>query len=341
MRPTSGAARARRATVPLGHTRSWWRQRRSGSSRRPLCHWTWPNSTSMSGTITLGKKIGKPVFQRASWLVGALHSKASVSLKPTSAPPFLSGPLGPFFQVAVEPPPLPNSCWQLSWKQWLYTPPTLQVVDDISGHVAGTSKMVQVLTAEAARLLVEGLQARDLPLSKGKSKVLIDGTDELEQALLQLGALGIDECDTARNMGADLQLGRRRRALVVKERLARGSEAHETRQTAAEGVGTHSQSSDPHWARMRGVLLGVLRFWASLQHSSKSSESMPKPHVGSSLGQNAATTMMTHAPGSWCKKVDPALSTSPTSHISWQLRRRRWAFGRTRLPFCGPTALRT
>ena len=34
------------------------------------------------------------------------------------------------------------------------------VVDDISGHVADTPKIVQVLTAEAGRLLVEGLQAR-------------------------------------------------------------------------------------------------------------------------------------------------------------------------------------
>ena len=80
--------------------------------------------------------------------------------------------------------------------------------------------MVQVLTAEAARLLVEGLQARDQPLSKGKFKVLIDGTDKLKQDLLrQLEVRGIDECDTARNVGADLQLGRRRRALVVKGRL--------------------------------------------------------------------------------------------------------------------------
>ena len=96
------------------------------------------------------------------------------------------------------------------------------VVDDISGHVAGTPKMVQVLTAEAVRLVVEGLQARGLPLSKGKSKVLIDGPDNLKQALLQqLEVLEIDESDTARNVGADLQLGRWRRALVVKGRLGR------------------------------------------------------------------------------------------------------------------------
>ena len=66
------------------------------------------------------------------------------------------------------------------------------VVDDISAHVAGSPKTVQVLTAEAARLLVERLQARHLPLSKGKSKVLIDGTDKLKQGLLrQLEVFGI------------------------------------------------------------------------------------------------------------------------------------------------------
>ena len=62
MRPTSGTARARRATEPLGRTRSWWRQRRSGSSRRPPCCWTWPNFRNMSGTITSGKKVGKYSF---------------------------------------------------------------------------------------------------------------------------------------------------------------------------------------------------------------------------------------------------------------------------------------
>ena len=59
------------------------------------------------------------------------------------------------------------------------------IVDDISGHVAGSPRMVQVLTAEAARLLVDCLAALHLPLSKGKSKVLIDGTDKLKQGLLQ------------------------------------------------------------------------------------------------------------------------------------------------------------
>ena len=56
---------------------------------------------------------------------------------------------------------------------------------------------------------MEGVEARHLPLSKGKSKVLIDSKEGLKQGLLrQLESLGIDECDTARNVAADLQLGR-------------------------------------------------------------------------------------------------------------------------------------
>ena len=162
-------------------------------------------------------------------------------------PHFLSGLLGPFFQVAVGPQRLPNSCSQLSR---LPTHRLWNVVDDISGHVAGTPKMVEVLTAEAARLLVEGLQARHLPLSKGKSKVLIDGPDKLKHAFLQqLEVFGIDECDTARNVGADLQLGRRRRALVVKGRC----KENEVRQAAAQGRGTHSQPNS-HWLECRGAL---------------------------------------------------------------------------------------
>ena len=43
------------------------------------------------------------------------------------------------------------------------------------------------------------------------------------ELLRQLDSLGIDKCDTARNVGSDLQLGKRRRALVVRERLGRAA----------------------------------------------------------------------------------------------------------------------
>ena len=121
------------------------------------------------------------------------------------------------------------------------------VVDDISGHVAGTPKMVQVLTAEAARLLVEGLQARDLPLSKGKSKVLIDGPDKLKHAVLQqLEVLGIDECDTARNVGGRLAAGQAATGARRQGPVGEGYEENEARQAATQAGGTHWQAH-PNW----------------------------------------------------------------------------------------------
>ena len=112
-----GLPRARRATELLGHTPSRWRQPRDGSSRRLPCCSIWPSSTSTSGTTTSGKKARKPGFPHDCRLVGVPRTKAGVFSRPTSAPHFPSGPLGPFFQVAVGPRPPPNSCWQLSWKQ--------------------------------------------------------------------------------------------------------------------------------------------------------------------------------------------------------------------------------
>ena len=154
------------------------------------------------------------------------------------------------------------------------------VVDEISEHVVGSPRMVQVSTAEVARLLVEGLQARDLPLSRGKSKVLIDGPDKLKQGLLrQLEAQGIDETDSARNVGADLLLGRRRRASVVKGRLAKTAK-RSRRTRPLRKAGAHTRN-----VTLTGSNAGVLgdpRSWASPLPTSSPSESMrPKPPSGS------------------------------------------------------------
>ena len=62
------------------------------------------------------------------------------------------------------------------------------VVDDISGHVAGIPNMVQVLTAEAARLLVEGLQARDQAAAQGRGTIAI-----LLSLALNAGVLWVSE----------------------------------------------------------------------------------------------------------------------------------------------------
>ena len=75
---------------------------------------------------------------------------------------------------------------------------------------------------------------------------VLDGTDTIKHAFLrQMKALGIDECDTARNVGVDLQLGRRRRLVARRQgAVGEGRQANETRQAASEGRGTHSQSHD-------------------------------------------------------------------------------------------------
>ena len=121
------------------------------------------------------------------------------------------------------------------------------VVDDISGHVAGTPKMVQVLTVEAGRLLVECLQARDLPLSKGKSKVLIDGPDKLKHALLQqLEAARDRRVRYGPQRGGRFAAGQAAAGARRQGAAGEGCKENEARQAAAQGRSTHSQSYS-HW----------------------------------------------------------------------------------------------
>ena len=163
--------------------------------------------------------------------------------------------------------------------------------------------MVQAITVEAARLLVEGLQERNLPLSKGKSKVLIDGPDKLKQGLL-LEALGIDEIDSACNVGADLLLGRRRRAHVVEGRLARAAgRSRRVRQLLRAGAHTRKLTLTGSNA---GVLWGseVLGFAPSQLKGTRTDAA--KANFRLSRGQNAATTMLAHAQPAGAKNTDPA-----------------------------------
>ena len=172
------------------------------------------------------------------------------------------------------------------------------------GTLPGSPRMVQVLTAEAGRLLVEGLEARHLPLSKGRSKVLIDGTAMLGQGLSrQLEALGVDECDTARNAGADLQLGRRRRALVVRGALGEGGEKKRARQLRKAGAHTRNLTLTGSNA---GVLWGseVLSFTPTQLKAIRVDAA--EATYRQSRGQNAATTMMAHAQAAGAKNIDPA-----------------------------------
>ena len=175
------------------------------------------------------------------------------------------------------------------------------VVDDISGHVVGSPTMDQVL--------VEGL-----PLSKGNSKVLIDGTDKLKQGLLQQqDLLGIDECDTARNVGADLQLGKRRRACVVKGRLVRAARRTK-RVRQLRKAGGHTLAISRSAARTLGSLGSeVLGFTPTQLRAIRVDAA--KATCRLSRGQNAATTMIAHAQAAGSKSIDRRSVT--TDKLCW------------------------
>ena len=135
------------------------------------------------------------------------------------------------------------------------------------------------------------------------------GTDKVKQGLLrQLEELGIDECDTARNAGADLQPGRRPRR---QEAPGEGSEAHETRQAASEGRGAHWQF-DSHWFECWGAL-GVR---GSGLHSN-TAQSHRSRRGQSRRGQNASTTMMAHAQAAWAKNIDVAFRHHRKVVLAW------------------------
>ena len=174
--------------------------------------------------------------------------------------------------------------------------------------------MVQVLTAEAARLLVEGLQARDLPPSKGKSKVVVNGTDKLKHDLLQqLEVLGIDECDTARNVEADLQQGQAAAGARRQGAAGKASEAHEA-QLRKAGAHTRNLTLTGPYA---GVLWGseVLGFTSTQLQAIRVNAA--KATCRLSRGQNAATTMMPHAQAAGAKNVDPAFRHHRQVVLAW------------------------
>ena len=163
--------------------------------------------------------------------------------------PFPSGPFGPFFQVATAPPQLPNSCWQLSCKRWPHVSYYLQALERGRRHFGArcrAPKTVQVLSAEAARLLVEGLQARDQPLSKGKSKV-----SSMARTSSSTTFCGSWRClrSTSATQHATLgpictwaAEGARRQGMACE-----GSEAHETRHAATEDRGVTGSDAGVLW----------------------------------------------------------------------------------------------
>ena len=180
--------RRRRDGVLLGFTPFWWQRPRGCSSRRLHCCSTWPSSTSMSATTTCGRRASKRASPRrlpAGWCASYEGWRFLEADKCATFPFWAFGTILPGCSGATTAAKLVLATLLETVSSRLPSYRLWNVVDDISEHVAGSPRMVQAITAEAAKLFVEGLQARDLPLTKGKSKVLIDGPDTLKQGLLQ------------------------------------------------------------------------------------------------------------------------------------------------------------
>ena len=279
-RHISGAAKARPAIEQPGRTPSWWLRPKGGSS---AC---WCASYEGWRFLEADKCATFPFWTFGTILPGCSGATTAAKLM-----------LATLLETVATRLP--------TYRLW-------NVVDDISGHVAGSPKMVQVLTAEAGRLLVEGLKARDLPLSEGKSKVLIDDPDKLMHALLQqLEALGIDESVSARNVGADLQLGRRRRALVVKGRLARATKrTKRVRQLRKAGAHTGKLT-------LTGSNAGALGFRGFGFHSNTApihQSRRGQSHISAQPRAKCSHNGAGQRPSSGGQKYRPSLSTSPTGH---------------------------
>ena len=248
-----------------------------------------------------------------------LHTKAGAFSRPTNAPPFHSGPLGPSFQVAVGPLPPPNSCWQLTWKQWPHASP-------LTG--SGTwSTTFRGTWRELPRWCKSSLPKRPgfwwkasrhaiclSPRANQKSSSMARTSSSMHFCS-SWSVLGIDECDTARNVGADLQLGRRRRALVVKGRLARAAKRTK-RVTQVRKAGAHTRN-----LTLTGSIAGVL--WGSevlgftLTQLQSVRVDAAKATYRLSRGQNAATTMLANAKAAGAKNIDPAFRHHRQVILAW------------------------
>ena len=251
MQLTSGPARARRATALPGRTRSWWRAkgRQQSAASLLLDLAKFYEHVGHDHLWEEGHTTSFPRRLLASWCASCEGWRFLEADKCATFPFWAFGTILPGCSGATTAAKLMLATLLETVSSRLPTNRLWNVVDDISGHVAGSPRTVQVLTAEAARLLVEGLQARHLPLSKGKSKVLIDGTDKLKQGLLRQSAvLGIDESTRA-------TFGRAGQARTPS--LSRGDWAGQQGARSAPGSsrrpGTHSQSDST------GSNAGVLR----------------------------------------------------------------------------------
>ena len=369
MRPISGAVKAKLATVPPGPTPSWWRQQRVGSNRRLPCYSIWPSSTSMSGTITSGKKAGKTRFPTRLLACWCASYEGWRFLEADKCATFLSGPLGPFCQVAVGPGNSPGNN--------SHTPPDLQALERGRRHFGARGGHSQ----DGASPYCRSGQASGGSPPGTRSAALQGQVQSPHRWSGQAQACPTAAAGGARDRGE--RFGTQRWAgggghSSSRAVLAR-IEAYEAGQAAPQGRGTHWQAH-PHWLLCRGALgfrgFGLHSNTAPIHQSRRSQSHIPaqprakrwqefgkapqtstpcRPRCaahwpGSVASSGRGAEQRTQRPPSCSRSIawvgarsqrgTSRPTTAPRS-TSWQLCPKRWASGWTRHPFCGLTALHT
>ena len=273
--------------------------------------------TSTSGTTTSGKKAGQPVFPRDFWLVGALHDEGWRFLeadKCATFPFWAFGTILPGCSGATTAAKLMLATLLETVATRLPTYRLWNVVDDISGHVAGYSQdgaSPHCRSGQASGGRPPGTRSAALQ-GQIQSPHRWPGQAQACPSCSSWRCSGSTSairhatwepiCSWAGGGGRSSSRGGWRG--LQRERSASGS-------CARQG---HTLASSPSLALMQGCF-GVPRFWASLRHSSNQSESTrPKPHTGSAEGKTQPQRCWP-TPRQRGQKHRSGLSTSSTSHL--------------------------
>ena len=183
------------------------------------------------------------------------------------------------------------------------------VVDDISGHVAGSP----------------GWFRSPLPQRPGswwwayrppRASPRIPSTARTSSSRATVGGALGRRVRFGTQRGGRFAAGQAAAGARRQGAAGEGCKENEARQAAAQGRCTHQQAY-PHWLECWGCR-GVPRFWASLQHSSKPSESMrPKPLVGSVVERKRPQPWVAHDQASGAKNIDPATRHHRQVVLAW------------------------
>ena len=282
-------------------TPSWWRQQSAASLLLDLAKFY----EHVGHDHLFFKKVGKPVFQRDFWLLGALHTKAGAFSRPTNAPLFLSGPLGPVFQVAMGPRQRSNS--GNPFRNSGNAPPNLQAVERGRRHFGPRGGNSQDGRPPGTRSASLQGQIKSLHRWAGQAQACpfaaVGGARDRR--------VRHSPQRWSRSAAGQAAAGARRQGAAGES-----YEENEARQAASEGRGTHTRN-----LTLTGSNAGV--FWGSevLGFTPTQLQSIrvdaAKATYRLSRGQNAATTMMAHALAAGAKNIDPAFRHHRQVILAW------------------------